>query len=267
MRQVCWLTDLHFAAAEPEVVANFMQRLKQEKSEDLFITGDLSDGDEFVSILPKLAEMCSGKVYFVLGNHDFYGCSIAENRKKAVALSEKRPNIVYLTNEDLPLELTKESALIGHDGWSDGQCGDFLRSDIVLNDYILIEELKGLDPKPLLAVLKKLGEEAAAALKVRLVAALAKYERVVLLCHTPPTAEAARYDGHPADQNWAPHFVGHAVGEAVKTVMAGYPDKHLLFLCGHAHYGADIHLLPNLHVITGRSKTGIPRIQQTFEIA
>ena len=43
------------------------------------------------------------------------------------------------------MELTKDAALVGVDGWADGRLGDYARSTVMLNDYLLIENIAGLD--------------------------------------------------------------------------------------------------------------------------
>ena len=51
-----------------------------------------------------------------------------------------------------------ETALIGHDGWADGRCGDYAASRALLNDYRLIRELSGHSPRTRLTVLNALGD-------------------------------------------------------------------------------------------------------------
>jgi 3',5'-cyclic-AMP phosphodiesterase len=38
--------------------------------------------------------------------------------------------------------LTPNTALVGHDGWGDGRLGDLNWSGVILNDFLLIEELR-----------------------------------------------------------------------------------------------------------------------------
>ena len=37
------------------------------------------------------------------------------------------------------MTLTKDTCLIGHDGWADGRLGDFSGSKVLLNDYVEIK--------------------------------------------------------------------------------------------------------------------------------
>ncbi len=267
MKRIIWLTDLHLNAAQPPLVDALLHQIKVENPEALLIAGDVADGTGFIKYLPRLAEQLTGPVYFVLGNHDFYGGSIATNRALADELARRHPQLIYLTTATAPIALTPTTALIGHDGWSDGQSGDFLNSDVLLNDFVLIDELNGLPPTALLEKLRALGQEGANHLKQQLEMALQTHSHVIAVTHPPPTREGARYNGNTADDSWAPHFVSQAIGDTLAPVMLEHPEKQLTLYCGHAHHGAEVEILPNFHSTTGRTKVGIPRIQQVLEVS
>ena len=80
-------------------------------------------------------------IYFVLGNHDFYRGSVAGTRSAVAEIVHGSQNLVYLTQAGV-VELTPHTALVGHDGWADGRLGDLDGSDVILNDFLLIDELK-----------------------------------------------------------------------------------------------------------------------------
>ena len=83
-------------------------------------------------------------IYFVLGNHDFYWGGIARFRAGVTAQFARSPRLTYLTQAGV-VALTKETGMVGQDGWSNGRLGDYARSGVLLNDYRLIEELAALD--------------------------------------------------------------------------------------------------------------------------
>jgi 3',5'-cyclic-AMP phosphodiesterase len=233
------------AAYEPDIV---------------LIGGDISNGVASLTHLKQLSKLIDKQFYFVLGNHDFYYGSIAKNREAAQQLTKENSKIFYLTDRGI-IPLSEQTALIGHDGWSDGRAGNFFDSDVMLNDYFLIDELKNITPEERLAKLNQLGTEAADYVKAQLIEAFKTYERVVLLMHVPPFEESCLYEGTACDENWAPHFVGQAVGETLEDIMKKYPEKQLLVLCGHVHWGSDLEILPNLRVVTGHSELGNPNVQ------
>ena len=40
------------------------------------------------------------------------------------------------------VQITEATVLVGHGGWGDSRAADFLKSDVILNDYLLVEELR-----------------------------------------------------------------------------------------------------------------------------
>lgn len=105
----------------------------------LVVTGDIAESHTLGSALTALATLTERRVYFVLGNHDFYRGSAAGTRRQVgYVISE---DLVYLSQSGV-VELTPTTALVGHDGWADGRLGDLDGSDVILNDFLLIDELK-----------------------------------------------------------------------------------------------------------------------------
>jgi hypothetical protein len=159
------------------------------------------------------------------------------------------------------VELTAETGLIGHDGWADGRFGDYASSDVLLNDYFLIEELAGLDADARLERLQGLGAEAADHFRRVLPEALARFCRVIAVTHVPPFREACWHQGQISGDAWLPHLACQVVGEALVEVMRAHTDRELLVLCGHTHSSGEAQVLPNLKVLTGEAVYGRPEIQ------
>lgn len=260
IRRLAWSTDLHFDAAEKSQFFLYKDLLEVFEPDVVLIGGDISNGVGSMDYLASLSEKIPKPFYFVLGNHDFYYGSIRAIREEASKLCERHPRLHYLTNGGV-ISLTKETALIGHDGWSDGRAGDFLSSEVMLNDYFLIDELKKLTHEERLLKLNALGDQSAHYLEKQLRKALQTHSRVIILTHVPPFEESCLYGGVPADKDWSPHFVCKANGVVIEKVMKEHPDHSLLVLCGHSHWGQDINILPNLRVVTGHSELGIPNVQ------
>jgi len=265
LKKLLWATDLHLDAADLAEHLQFTEMARDSDPDGILIGGDICNGYNSLIQLRNLASKLNKPIYFVLGNHDYYYGSIVKTRKMAKILSEEIPQLKYLTDCGI-VELTPQTALIGHDGWSDGRSGDFLGSHVLLNDYYLIEELKDITSRERLQRLNDLGTEAAHYLDKTLRHAVKKYDRIVLLTHVPPFREVCWYDGQVCDDNWAPHFVNLASGERLKAIMEEHPTKQLLVLCGHSHESADVHILPNLHVLAGHSRLGTLSIQGTIYI-
>jgi hypothetical protein len=164
------------------------------------------------------------------------------------------------------VSLGASTALVGHDGWGDGRCGDYWGSDVLLNDFRFIEELAWLDRADALARLNALGDEAARYLARWVPAALDTHARVIVVTHVPPFAEAAWHEGAMSDAAWLPYFACGAAGAVLREIMAARPDREMLVLCGHTHGGGTFDALPNLRVITGAAEYGAPRLQGVIEV-
>ena len=77
-----------------------------------------------LSISREIEEIIQKPIYFVLGNHDFYKDSIAKTRQRIAELAAESKHLRYLTAMEV-VELSPQTAIIGHDGWADGRFGDY----------------------------------------------------------------------------------------------------------------------------------------------
>ena len=265
MTRVVWLTDLHLNFVEPEIVEQLLDDLQANAPDAVLISGDIGESQNVESFLSRFASRLACPVYFVLGNHDFYHGSVPAVRKAIGQFCRGRSNLGYLTGRQEPVELTPRVGLIGHDGWADARYGDYLGSDVFLSDYALIEELAGsydLDRRP---ALQQLGDESAAHIRRLLPAALARYERVILVTHVPPLREACWHEGRLSDDNWLPHFACKAMGDVILEIMQRHPARQLTVLCGHTHGEGETRPLAHVEVLTGGAVYGAPAITRIFE--
>ncbi len=263
--RVAWATDIHLNHASSEQVERFYAEVLAADSDILLLGGDIGEAPTVAGYLRFLEERLRMPIYFVLGNHDFYQGSIVTMRKRAKVLSRESQWLRWLPATDV-VPLTSETGLIGHDGWSDGRFGDVQSSRVVLNDYIQIQELRGLSKPQLIARLHALGDEAADYLEDVLTRALARFAKVILVTHVPPFREACLYQGRPGNSAWLPHFTDKAVGDTLRIIMSTRPNQKLTVLCGHTHHAAEIDVLPNLTVIVGAAVYGRPHLQSVLAL-
>jgi hypothetical protein len=181
--------------------------------------------------------------------------------------------LTYLTATGV-VELTPRTAIVGHDGWADGQFGDYENSNIVMNDFVLIQDLAQwydgvdavLDKDGLSESLFAMADEAARHFEKVLEEAASKYRHVIAVTHVPPFREAAWYDGRICDDNHLPYFACKVVGEVLRRVMQSHEDCELLVLCGHTHGGGEVRLSDNLRVLTGEADYFDPVIHGPLEV-
>ncbi len=226
----------------------------------LLIGGDIAESHSLSSYLNLLESKLDIPIYFVLGNHDFYRGSIEETTKIVAEMSRTSKRLKWLPIVGI-VPLTAKTCLIGHDGWSDGRYGDFFGSDVMLNDYLLIDELRYLEQEELFEKLNALGDNAADYFAGILPKAMAGFEEILVLTHVPPFKESCWHEGNISDDNWLPHFSGKAVGDVLRREMEAHPDKSMTVLCGHTHGSGEVRILPNLFVRTGGAVYGNPELQ------
>jgi predicted MPP superfamily phosphohydrolase len=265
MKRIVWMTDIHLNFLDRGGINRFCREIADADPDLALVAGDTGEARDFDSYLFAIEDALQRPIYFVLGNHDFYRGSIKGVRQKAAAISLSRPRLRWLPTAGV-VPLTDNAALIGHDSWGDGLLGSGVRSQVVLNDFLFIEELAGKWRADLFERLKGLGEEAASHFEKHLPEAISRYRRLIVLVHVPPFREACWHEGRISDDDWLPHFTCHAVGKVLIRAMQDHPDHRMTVLCGHTHGAGTARILPNLEVITGGAEYGRPRIQKIIEI-
>ncbi len=257
---IAWGTDLHFDVAPEDIYQGFIDSLIDSKADLLLISGDISEKLDFRTRLQNIYRRFQKPIYFVLGNHDFYHSSVIKGRKAAHELMQQNSGIHYLTKGDC-FEIASNVGVIGHDGWGDGRCGDFLESKLVIKDYQHIEELQNLELLERLAKVNAWGELASEEVLSKLTKALKKYQKVILVTHYPPFREACQDEDERDGDAFFPHAVCQAMGDILWHTMQKHPDRELMVLCGHAHAQSDVNILPNLRIVTGKATLGKPTFQ------
>ncbi len=260
--RLAWLTDIHLDFLDLPRRTRLHQEIRAAAPDGVVITGDIATAPTLPDRLGELADALPCPVWFVLGNHDFYRGSIASVRRWAAT---PRESLTWLPTAGV-VRLGPDTALIGHDGWGDARLGDFARTRVMLNDFLLIEDLAGM-PKPTLGPkLAALGDEAAAHLADTAREALTWARHVIVAIHVPPFREACWHEGAISDDSWLPFFTCAAAGDALRAAMTAHPDARMTVLCGHTHSSGTADILPNLRVLTGAARYGAPAVQQVLEL-
>lgn len=287
MKKVIWLSDIHLDFLTKKDITEFIETMKKLSSDAIWISGDTAQADSVVDSLSIMESEFKQPIYFVLGNHDFYLGSFDEVRSKIRKLCSKSGRLCWLNDTDI-VEVTAEVGLIGHDSWADGRFGDFMGSDLLLNDYILIwdfnplvkEAKNGKQSYPggiknilsqfmstpvkqsRLSKMQALAKEAVQHIEKHLPGALKRYNKVFFLTHVPPFREACWHQGKISDDNGLPHFSCKAIGDTLVRIMNKHPDRHLTVLCGHTHSWAKAQILDNLTVFAAQAVYGSPELQR-----
>jgi predicted MPP superfamily phosphohydrolase len=260
--KLAWATNIHLNLLSDEQVRTFRRDIARQSPKALLLAGDIAEAASLEKYLLLLGGTLGLPVYFVLGNHDFYGGRISNVRDSMRLLTRKDPARFGWLPATGVVPLSDKTALIGVDGWGDGCIGNFTGSPVEMTDWKQIDDLKFLDKTTRLKKLRNLGLESADLLKKLLDEALAKHSRVIVLTHVPPFKESCVN----ADDDWLPWNTCRAVGDVLMASAEKYHEKQIAVYCGHTRGGGSAKLRSNLMVHTGTAESGKPVIQAGIEI-
>lgn len=264
--RLVWVTDPHLNHVALPAWQRWIDAVRSRKPDALLITGDISEADDVVFQLRRVAEAVEVPVHFILGNHDFYRSSIAKTRGQVIDACRTDPRLHYLT-DCRPIELAGGMFLVGDDGWGDATIGDYEHTPIRLNDFALIEDFSLSDPANWKAMLIEQGAASAERLAEKIKSLPSSAEHLLIPTHVPPFRESCWYEGKTTDDHWAPFFVCGCVGEALTAAAESRPDVKFTVLCGHTHHQGVAEIRDNLIVYTGAAQYGSPEVEGTIEIS
>jgi len=265
MKRILWLTDIHLNFLSKRAVSGFLESVSLHKPDVILLGGDTAEAPTLTSYLKRMGQQIQRPIYLVLGNHDFYKGSIDATRAMVEVACGANSFLFWLPITGL-VELTPQVGLIGHDGYADGRLGNYEQSDVLMNDYFLIEDFMGWNAEARLKVMQRYADQAAKYIRELLPLALAKYGDVLLLTHVPPFRESCWHQGRISNDNYLPHFSCKAVGDVIMQTMEERPQSRLTVLCGHTHGGGEAQILPNVKVITGDAAYGKPKVNGVFDL-
>ena len=258
--ELVWTTDPHLNHVQVQPWNEWIQAIASHGTQGIVITGDISEGDDVIFQLRRIAEALSTPIYFVLGNHDYYRSSIEATRKAVIHACRDHPLLHYLTDM-CGIELEPLTYLVGEDGWGDATEGDYESSPIRLNDFPQIADFNGTPSKNWKRQLQELGAAAAERLSAKLNALPADSKQVLVITHVPPFRDACWYEGKTTDDHWAPFFVCGQVGRVLTEVSRARPHCQFRVLCGHTHHAGIAHMSSNLIIHTGAASYGHPDVE------
>lgn len=269
--KILHMTDLHFDFMDGGKRLEFYHKINEINPDIITITGDIGNSRTVKNYLDEIFIHVDTKlIYYVLGNHDYYGSSIALVTEKLVRSHYSGefsdPNGSQLTPAWVKEFSIKGNNLIfGINNVADGKCGDLRKSNIYLNDYSYIEEYNVQNYKE---VIPNLGKISADQLDLRLSDYdLSSFENVIILMHVPPFSGASLSpNGYPSNSYWAPHFVNFTCGEVLDKYAKNNPNTNFIILSGHTHTQSTYKHSDNLVVYTGKGEYEKAMISGILEI-
>jgi predicted phosphohydrolase len=266
--RLAWATDTHFDLAEPPAAQAFFDEVKAAHADALLITGDISTGDDVGSCVSWIQSEIGIPLFFVLGNHDYYGSSIGTVRKRMRQLTHRSKDIKWLSALTGPVMLGPNTALVGHDGWYDGGYGD-PNTPVELRDFEQIDDFYGLCREERFERMEHLARDAVNHLTRVLLTATQPIPHVIIATHVPPFPETSLYRGERSTPEKLPFYASKMLGELVWDLpYYTAKDATITVLCGHTHAAYDgqpLQDLPQLTVKVGAAEYRHPRLAGVLE--
>src|SRR5574343_205138 len=99
--KIAWASDIHLNRMHENAPRVFGESIRKETGVNkLIISGDISTSHYLIRTLKELRDGFGGKIYFVLGNHDYWGSKIDYVRDDVRRLSKKTKRLVWLDEID-----------------------------------------------------------------------------------------------------------------------------------------------------------------------
>lgn len=264
--RLLWATDLHLDNAGSGGLARITNKIAESDCDAALLTGDISSAPSLCDHLKILARACRpSPLYFVLGNHDYYGGFMSRTHREIDLLCRSTPNLFFL-DETGPVSLGDDTALVGHSGWADAGCGWRTKTVIHTPDHDCIHDFRQLCTEARFRKMQDLGRQSVKSIRNKLFAAFRTHRQVIVATHVPPFPSTAKYDGKPCGPCHQPHFINMRMGAMLIAVAYNNPTRRITVLSGHTHSAARQSILPNLHARVGRARTGNPHVQEVLHI-
>lgn len=263
-----WLGDLHLDKAHDQKQRKLIGIIRSTASDCLVVTGDVSNARHLEVHLTGLASACWPRpLYFVPGNHDYHGSSIAMTEKMLTQMTEEIENFHFLNGTQI-IRLGPSTCLVGLGGWADARAGYGQSTVIDTPDRHAIQEFHGLNREQALRKMNELGMHAATAIRKILPLALARYQHVVIATHVPPFPTAVRFSDRPCGPAHLPHFSSLSAGLAIIGIARtrAFTHRRITILAGHAHSGCAQTIMPNLTIRVGHARTGRPGVFELVKL-
>lgn len=269
MAAYAWATDIHldFLGGDDQRLIRFAESLVAQNPTGLLLTGDLSTAKTLVYHLSALERVVQRPIYFVLGNHDYYGSAIEPVRKAMRELTNVSPFLRYMPT--MPYyALTPTTAVVGHDAWYDAYYGDAQRSNFGMTDWRAIQDFAQVNGNKatIITQARKLAHEGVTHVHNGIKQAVRYHRNIVVLTHYPPFRESHIYEGKIGDEDAQPWFTCKMMGDMLLDASKAFPTHTFTVLAGHTHGKYTGKITDNLIVNVGGAEYYAPQLQGLIEV-
>lgn len=270
MTKYAWATDCHldFLKNDNKRLIAFAEGLIQQQPTGIFLTGDISVASQLVYHLSAIERVVQRPIYFVLGNHDYYGADIDGVRKAMRELTNVSGFLRYMPVMPY-IALTPATAIVGHDCWYDAHLGDWQNSTFGMMDWNAIHDFKQVNGNKatIVSLARKLAHEGVQHVHNGIKSAVRYHKNIIVLTHYPPFAEAHVHEGKRGDDSAMPWYTNKMLGDMLLDASKAFPTHSFTVLAGHTHGKVDIKVTNNLTVHVGGAEHNQPQLQGFIEVA
>jgi predicted phosphohydrolase len=246
--RIAWASDIHLTDAYEQVKQNFATSLAKAKPDCVLLSGDISTARFLYDHLKMLESAVKVPIYFVCGNHDFWGSSLHLVNIELTQLSTYNKNIQWMGCKSY-VKLKEGVALVGHDCFYDAGYGDWKRSRFALNDWNYTKDFMVRPIQRVVEVARNYAMKGARHIERNLSLSLDNdFKKVFVLMHPPPFAEASMHMGMPGSPDAIPWYSCKVAGDVLLQTAKRYGDREIDVLCGHTHSKCTYAPLDNLTV-------------------
>jgi predicted MPP superfamily phosphohydrolase len=261
-----WLSDLHLDRLEEPQINHLLKQIADSRMECIAISGDISHAQGLTAHLHAIASACYPRpVFFVCGNHDYYGGSVASVDADIRAICAKTENLHLLDGQEI-IPLNRHTCLIGDGGWPDVRAGYGMDTCVRSPDHRAIRDFHGMNRQQFMLRMQEMGKCSAAKIRNILPLALTRYPRVILLTHVPPFPRAVRYNDGPCGPRHLPYYANLSAGLAIQGIAGAFPHRRITILAGHAHSACVTHIGTTICVRVAHARAGSPATHQVLRL-
>lgn len=285
MAKFAWCSDIHLdnlrrdGRPDEAALIRFSESLIKDDPSGIIITGDISTAAELVYHLSVMERVVERPIYYVLGNHDFWGSSFDAVRTQLREVGKHTQYLRYLT--DLPyIPVTTATAVVGHDGWYDARNGDYRGSSFLMYDWYKIQDFlsdmsqkpgpNGLPQDTMNAVVtrcRNIADAAARQIADGIKGALRYHKSIIIATHVPPFERSHIYGGKIGDKHAQPWYTSRVMGEMILEAAKQNPSVRFTVLAGHTHGRFDGQIANNVYCHVAGAEYGSPRLADLIEVA
>lgn len=243
-----WLSDTHLNLISNKRIRRLGQNLTHSHVDTLFISGDVSSGPRVVQDLRTLARSFDGKIYFVLGNHDYHYRSVAQIHNEIANLCSQEPNLKWVTQEGV-VSLSPNVALVGHEGWYDAVYSDPRWLKLTFDWFLTLDTRTLPSHTARVDWWRERAYESANYVGEKITQALQTHSHVFVLTHFPPWASATTtHNGF-----WKSYNTNSVMGQEIERVAT---QGQITVLSGHTHVPTSVRINERVECIVGSPGLG-----------